>query len=84
MAAGVKENGLEDADKVIRSVLGQRHADELNQLERQYAAEKKVMVDDALHALGGKYDKMAEDMRKKHDKQLADLQVRTEAILVLV
>ena len=76
MVAGVKENGVEDADKVIRSVLGKRHADETNNLERQFAAEKKVMVDDALHKLGQKYDKLNDDMKKRHDAQLADLQVR--------
>lgn len=79
MLEGVKENGLEDADKVIRSVLGKRHADETNNLDRQFAAEKKVMVDDALHKLGQKYEKLQESMKKKHDAQLTDLQVRAHS-----
>ena len=74
IAAGLKENGQEDADKVIRSVLSKRHAQETNNLERQFAAERKVVADDAAHDVTKKYEKMLGEARQKHDLQLADLQ----------
>ena len=74
IAAGLKENGLEDADKVIRSVLSKRHAEETNNLERQFAAERKVAADDATHEVARKFDKLLSEARHKHDAQLAELQ----------
>ena len=76
MMEGVKENGLEDSDKVIRAVLAERHAQELRDLEKQYAAEKKIMVDDALNKLHEKYDRLRENLMKKYQMQLEALQVR--------
>ena len=71
---GVRENGLEDSDKVVRAVLAERHAQELRDLEKQYAAEKKIMVDDALNKLNEKYDKLRDNLMKKHQMQLEALQ----------
>lgn len=41
---GIRENGIEDADKVVQSVLTKRHAQEVRDLEKRFSAEKKVMV----------------------------------------
>ena len=75
MQVGIKENGLEDSDKVIRAVMAERHSQELRDLEKQFAAEKKIMVDDALSKLSDKYDRLREDLAKKHETELSDLQV---------
>ena len=75
---GIRENGVEDSDKVIRAVLAERHAQELRDLEKQFAAEKKIMVDDALNKLNEKYDNLRENMTKKHQLQLEALQVSIE------
>ena len=75
MVEGIRENGEEDSDKVIRAVLAERHAQELRDLEKQFAAEKKIMVDDALNKLNEKYDNLRENMMKKHQLQLEALQV---------
>ena len=75
MVEGIRENGVEDSDKVIRAVLAERHAQELRDLEKQFAAEKKIMVDDALNKLNEKYDHLRENMMKKHQLQLEALQV---------
>lgn len=75
MAEGIKENGAEDCDRVVRAVLAERHASELRNLETQYAAEKKIMVDDALARLGDKYDKKREELMTKQEAELAALQV---------
>ena len=77
MTEGVKENGLEDSDKVVRSVLNQRHMQEMNDLERQFTAEKKMAVDEALNTLVDTYDRKREELMKKHDAQLQALQVCT-------
>ena len=76
MVEGIRENGVEDSDKVIRAVLAERHAQELRDLEKQFAAEKKIMVDDALNKLNEKYDNLRDNMMKKHQLQLESLQVR--------
>ncbi len=84
MAAGIKENGLEDSDRVVRAVLAERHAAELRDLEGHYAAEKKIMVDDALAKLGDKYDKKREEMMNRQEAELAALQVCIKVLLVLL
>ena len=76
MSAGIRENGTEEGDKVVRSVLAARHNKELDNLESQYAAQKKIMVDDAISKLNEKYDKRREDLTRRQEKELADLQVR--------
>ena len=83
MQVGIKENGLEDSDKVIRAVMAERHAQELRDLEKQYAAEKKIMVDDALSKLSDKYDRLRDEMAKEHETELADLQVNEITKLLL-
>ena len=75
MMEGIKENGIEDSDKVIRAVLAERHVQEMRDLEKQYTAERKIMVDDALSKLNEKYDKFRENMMKKHQVQVEALQV---------
>ena len=76
MMQGVKENGLEDSDKVVRSVLNQRHTQEMNELERQFTAQRKMMVDEAVNKVMEKYEKKREDLLKKHDAQLEALKVK--------
>ena len=75
MADGVRQNGAEDSERVVRAVLAERHAAEQRHLDSQYAATRKVMVDDALAKLGEKYDKLREDMTARHDAELTDLKV---------
>lgn len=72
---GIQENGVEDSDKVIKSVLAARHAAEEKELDSEYAAKKKLMIDDAKAKLHEKYDKMASDLTKKHEQQMKDLLV---------
>ena len=77
IAEGVKENGLEDSDKVIRAVQAERHAQELRDLDKQFAAEKKIMVDDALSQLAERYEPLREEKMRHHEAELAALQVKT-------
>ena len=75
MVEGIKENGTEDADKVARAVLAERHAREVSDLDQQFSAEKKIMVDDALNRVNDKYEKRRTDMLKRHEDELVALQV---------
>lgn len=72
---GVQQNGTEDSDKVIKSVLAARHAAEENELDAEYAALKKLMVDGEVSKLHDKYDKLSAELAKKHEQQLKDLLV---------
>lgn len=49
---------------------------EMGELEKEYAAKKRMMVDDALNRLSDKYDKLRDEMMKRHDQELADLLVK--------
>lgn len=51
------------------------HEQEMSDLEKEFAAKKRMMVDDALNKLNEKYDKLRDDMMKRHDQELADLMV---------
>ena len=75
MVEGIQENGSEDADKVARSVLAERHAREVGDLEQRFAAEKKIMVDDAVTRVNEKYEKRRVDVLKRHEDELTALQV---------
>lgn len=44
-------------------------------LEKEHAAKKRMMVDDALNRLNEKYDKLRDEMMKRHDHELANLLV---------
>ena len=48
---------------------------EMDDLEKQFGAERRMMVDDALNKLNERYDKLRDDMMKRHEKELADLLV---------
>ena len=84
MAEGIRENGTEDADKVARSVLAERHAREVNDLEQRFAAEKKIMVDDAWGRVNEKYEKRRVDVLKRHEDELTALQVKILLLLLLL
>ena len=75
MNEGVRENGIEEADKVVHAVLAARHSQEMRDVDKTYAAEKKVMVDDALSQLAAKYDKERDEVTKRQERELSDLQV---------
>ena len=47
----------------------------MDDLEKQFGAERRMMVDDALNKLNERYDKLRDDMMKRHEKELADLLV---------
>ena len=65
---------MEDSDKVIRAVLAERHAQELSDLEKEYAAKRKMMVDDSFSKLAEKYDRLRDEMAAKHEAELAALE----------
>ena len=48
---------------------------EMRDLDNRYAALKKVMVDDAMAKLHDKYEKERDAMLKRHQTELAALQV---------
>ena len=48
---------------------------ELRDLEAAYQAKRRLMVDEALNKLHGDYDKQRADLLKKHQQELAALQV---------
>lgn len=69
---------MEDCDKVIQSVLAARHAAEERDIDTEFAALKKLMVDDAIAKLHEKSNNMANELAKKHEQQLKDLEVSAE------
>lgn len=79
---GIQENGVEDSDKVIQSVLAARHAAEEKDINSEYAALKKLMVDDAIAKLHEKYDKKTNELTKKHEEQLEQLEVSIRLLVV--
>jgi hypothetical protein len=44
-------------------------------LDKEFAAKKKIMIDDALSKLHEKYDKLRDQMLKRQQDELAALQV---------
>ncbi|WAR00886.1 hypothetical protein MAR_025258, partial [Mya arenaria] len=71
---GIRDNGEEDSERVIKAVLAQRQAQEMSDLENQFGGQKRLMVDEALNKLNEKYDKLRDDAMRRHDQELADLQ----------
>ena len=49
----------------------------MSDLDKEYAAKKKIMVDDALSKLHDKYDKLRDQLLKRHQEELAALNVST-------
>ncbi|EDV25654.1 uncharacterized protein TRIADDRAFT_55968 [Trichoplax adhaerens] len=74
MIAGIQQNGVEAGDLIVRRVLEQRHADEMKALEKQFEAERKKSVDDALTVLLKKQAAEREAMLAKHQSELEDLE----------
>lgn len=74
IAVGIRENGADDSDKVIKSVLSRRHASELRGLEAEFAALRRCMVDEAVCQLADACSKKRDKLAKKHEEQLAALQ----------
>lgn len=72
---GIQQNGVEDSDKVVQAVLAARHAVEDKDIDTEYAALKKLMVDDAIAELHEKYSRKSGELTKKHEEQLKQLQV---------
>ena len=68
---------------MIKAVLAQRHAQEMADLETQYAAEKRMMVNEALNKLNAKYEPLRTEMSKRHNKELFDLQVCDKSNLTI-
>ena len=75
IAEGIKENGVEDSDKVVSSVQAQRQQQEMQDLEKRYILQKKVLVDSALENLAQKHDILREELAKKQHAELDALQV---------
>ena len=48
----------------------------MQDLDKQFHTEKKLMIDDALSKLHDKYDKLRDNLLKQHQEELAALQVR--------
>lgn len=71
---GIRDNGDDESELVIKAVLAQRQAQEMSDLDKQFAAQKRMMVDEALNKLNDKYDKLRDDMLRRHDQELADLE----------
>ena len=44
-------------------------------MDKEFAAKKKIMIDDALSKLHEKYDKLRDQMLKRHQDELVALQV---------
>ena len=49
----------------------------MQDLENQFRAKRKLMVDDALSKLYEKYDKLRDSLAKQHQEELAALQVKS-------
>lgn len=53
-------------------------------MENRFAAEKKLMMDDALNKLHDKYNRIREDMLRRHEEELAGLEVTLASLCLLL
>lgn len=80
MITGIQENSIETADIVIKKVLAQRHAKEIEKVDRDFELDKKEAVDDAVAALMVARDRERDDMISRHELALQDLMVEAGAL----
>ncbi|XP_033646870.1 uncharacterized protein LOC117306372 isoform X1 [Asterias rubens] len=73
MLEGIQSQGAENTEKVIRAVLDKRQAQELNDLDAQFGAERQVAIEGALTKLNDKYHGKRESMLQRHERELSDL-----------
>ncbi|XP_077985306.1 uncharacterized protein LOC144439946 [Glandiceps talaboti] len=70
---GIQEHGVENTEKVVKAVLEKRHAQEVADLDAQFAAERQVAIEDKLSKLHDKYDKERDSMLSRHDEEMNKL-----------
>ncbi|XP_022100041.1 trichohyalin-like [Acanthaster planci] len=73
MLEGIQEEGVDNTEKVIRAVLEKRQAQELHDLDAQFAAERQVAIEGALTKLNDKYHGRRETLLQRHERELSDL-----------
>ena len=82
LTAAMRDNGAEDGDRVVRAVMGARHAREADDLEARYAAERKVTVEDVLSRAADTHERRRSEVLGRHADEMAALQVgRSDTII---
>ncbi|EDO39341.1 predicted protein, partial [Nematostella vectensis] len=74
MIEGIRENGVEAAEFVIRKVLDKRQGQELKDLERMYMEERRVAVDEALAKMEDRHAQQQEELRLQDKQELEALE----------
>nr|XP_002738967.1 PREDICTED: uncharacterized protein LOC100369241 [Saccoglossus kowalevskii] len=70
---GIQEQGTENTETVVKAVLDKRHAQEMSDLDAQFAAERQVAVEAKLAKLHDKYDAERDKMLHRHDEEMNKL-----------
>merc|ERR1712072_1575375 len=74
MLEAIRENGSEATEYIIRKVLEQRQARELQNIEQLFADEKKLEIDEALAKLGENHMYQKDELQMKHENEYNLLQ----------
>lgn len=74
MINGIRDNGSEAAEFVIRKVLEKRQSQELKDLERMFQEERKVAVDEALAKMEERHTQENDELRAQHERELKELE----------
>lgn len=74
MIEGIRENGSEAAEFVIKKVLAKRQSQELKDLESMFQGERKVAVDEALAKMEERHAQENDELRALNEKELKELE----------
>ena len=80
MITGIQENSIEAADIVIKKVLSQRHAKEIEKVDKEFELEMKEAVDDAVAALMEGRDRERDELVARHEQALQDLMAEVDTL----
>ncbi|CAK8677709.1 unnamed protein product [Clavelina lepadiformis] len=71
---GIEKHGASSSERVIQKVLEKRQAQELKNLEEEFALKKKMLIDEALRLIGEQYQNERETLLSKHEAELLKLE----------
>lgn len=69
MLEAIRENGAEATEYIVKKILEQRHAKEVADLDRMFAEEKRITIDDTLAKLDEEHFDEKEKLKFKHDRE---------------
>ncbi|XP_070551432.1 trichohyalin-like [Ptychodera flava] len=70
---GIQEHGVENTERVVQAVLEKRQAQEMKDLDAQFAAERRVAIEAKLAKLLDKYDAKRNNLLQQHEDEMNEL-----------